>query len=155
MVASGEGNKPREKPSDAFAKEEFAWLLEAGVEPEIGLLFCRNDEELYLTLLRDFLQSADEKTEKLEGYFADGDWKNYSILMHAVKSTARTIGAEELSGMAEALERAGDRKDVEAIRGSHNEMMAQYHNLIDHLSAHIQPAEQESGDILEFLPEPE
>ena len=155
VVASGEGNKPREKPSDAFAKEEFAWLLEAGVEPEIGLLFCRNDEELYLTLLREFLQSADEKTEKLEGYFADGDWKNYSILMHAVKSTARTIGAEELSGMAEALERAGDRKDVEAIRGSHNEMMAQYHNLIDHLSAHIQPAEQESGDILEFLPEPE
>ena len=49
-----------------------------------------------------------------------------AIKAHALKSTSLTIGAEELSEKARALEQAGRNGDTEYIRQNHSELLEAY-----------------------------
>ena len=55
-----------------------------------------------------------------------GDWKEYGIYVHALKSTSKMIGAMELSELALRLEEAAKNNDVELIKGKHELMMKRY-----------------------------
>ena len=60
------------------------------------MLFCQQKEDLYCSLLQEFEAASRENTKALNRYFEEKDWKNYVILVHTVKSSSRTIGADEL-----------------------------------------------------------
>ena len=91
-----------ETPDDASeaSADEYAPLREAGLDPEIGLRYCEDDDTLFRSLLQDYGRSAAEKAPEIERVYAAKDWENYSILVHALKSTSRMIGAETLSAIA-------------------------------------------------------
>ena len=132
------------------------WLREAGVLTGDGLRFCHGDEALYRVVLEEFGRSAGEKTRQLRAYYEAEDWKNYGILAHALKSSARTIGAKELSETAEILEKASKQKDTETIRQMNGRMMEQYGSLAEVLGQHLQTGSPDGAadeDILEFIPE--
>ena len=108
-------------------------LRQAGILPEEGLRWCQGDEELYATLLGEYRQSAEERIPELKKYYDAGNWKDYGVLVHAVKSSSRMIGAGSLSALAADLEEAADREDADAVRKNHGEMMRQYQALSDAL----------------------
>ena len=141
---------------NAGVQDGLDWLREAGVRVEDGLRFCQGDEALYRTVLEEFQQSAEEKMQRLRQYYDAGDWKNYGILVHALKSTSRTIGALALSEMAETLENASKQEDAETIWQKHDRMMKQYRCLTEILAAHLHAGgpDMEEDGVLEFLPEP-
>lgn len=64
--------------------------------------------ENWLSVTKTFAASIEEKLAEIQDYFAKGDYKNFTIQVHALKSAARIIGAEKLSAMAEELENAGN-----------------------------------------------
>ena len=64
--------------------------------------------ENWLSVTKTFAASIDEKLAEIQDYFTKGDYKNFTIQVHALKSAARIIGAEKLSAMAEELENAGN-----------------------------------------------
>lgn len=64
--------------------------------------------ENWLSVTKTFAASIEEKLAEIQDYFAKGDYKNFTIQVHALKSAARIIGAEKLSAMAEELEKAGN-----------------------------------------------
>ena len=131
-------------------------LREAGVRTGDGLRFCHGDEALYRVVLEEFGRSAEEKTRQLREYYEAEDWKNYGILVHALKSSARTIGAKELSETAEILEKASKQKDTETIRQMNGRMMEQYGSLAEVLGQHLQTGSPDGAadeDVLEFIPE--
>ena len=64
--------------------------------------------ENWLRVTKTFAASIEEKLAEIQDYFAKGDYKNFTIQVHALKSAARIIGAEKLSAMAEELENAGN-----------------------------------------------
>ena len=64
--------------------------------------------ENWLRVTKTFAASIDEKLAEIQDFFAKGDYKNFTIQVHALKSAARIIGAEKLSAMAEELENAGN-----------------------------------------------
>ena len=131
------------------------WLREAGVKTEDGMRFCQGDEALYRTILGEYLQGAETHMADLRKYYEAGDWKNYGILVHTLKSTSRTIGAESLSAMAAELEKASNREDEEFIRRTHGIMMQEYLGFTGILARHMPEVrkEPEADGILEFLPE--
>ena len=55
-----------------------------------------------------FAESAKEKAAEIERYFEAEDWENYTIKVHALKSSARLIGAMNLSDRAKDLEACGN-----------------------------------------------
>ena len=103
----------------------------------------------------EFVKSTEEKLQALQDNYDVGDWKEYGVLVHSLKSSSKMIGAQSLSDQAAILEAAGDRADAEAIRQAHPDMMERYRALADTLASHIVVGTPASNDdeILEFFPE--
>ena len=143
--------------SAGSAEDVFSRLREAGINVGNGLQYCQNDENLYRSILDEYLHSAGPRKQVLQSCYETADWKNYGISVHALKSTSRTIGAEALSETAAALEAAANRKDEEYIQKEHEGMLQAYGLLTDALTALLGDTDTEVRDeeILEFSPEDE
>ena len=85
-------------------------------------------KELYLNLLADFYKLVDQKSVKLEKCLADGMLRDYTIEVHALKTTARMIGAMELSEKFYELEKLGDAKDQITLEKLTPDVIALYRN---------------------------
>ena len=99
-------------------------LTDVGIDIKAGRSYSQNDEGLYRTLLDQFYDDAVLKQRKLGEYLVKEDYHNYEILIHALKSTSKLIGAEELSARALSLERAAKQGDGAFIRDNHDRMIA-------------------------------
>ena len=75
--------------------------------------------DAYLPLLKIFYESLDDKMAEIEGYYDRENWKDYTIKVHALKSSARIIGAAAFGEEAQQLENAGKNGDTEYIRSHH------------------------------------
>lgn len=74
------------------------------------------EEALQEELLRDFVNEYPGTAEAIRNYLEAGDIKNYTVMVHGLKSSARYVGAMLLSEEARSLEeygKAGDRKSIE------------------------------------------
>lgn len=103
--------------SDAAADEALPdWLeQQALLDTKSGLTNCGSAED-YLETLRLFAEAYEENAATIQSFFDTADWKNYTIRVHALKSSARIIGASELSDLAAALEQAGNAEDAAKIQ---------------------------------------
>ena len=62
----------------------------------------------------------------MQANYGAENWKEYGILVHALKSTSRMIGAETLARAAEALEKAAKEGNADYIRMHHEDAMRRY-----------------------------
>ena len=142
-------------------------LDEAGIDTKAGLVYCQNDEEFYRTLLSGFVQEAEEKIHDLGKFYERKDWKNYAIIVHALKGTSRMIGAVSFSETAKELQAAADLGEEAVLNGRHGEFVKSYVSLVEAIRDDLgeeeprnrsseepgtQGQEEEEG-IFEFLPE--
>jgi HPt (histidine-containing phosphotransfer) domain-containing protein len=107
-----EKNESEEAQSNVNAYQKVVKVT--GIDLQKGLDNC-GGSELLLEVLKDFYLSIDDKAEKIQQYKDEGDIKNYTIFVHGLKSSARTIGAMKLSDLAAMLERAGNENNAEEI----------------------------------------
>jgi putative two-component system response regulator len=82
---------------------------------DLGLFMCGEIED-YLEALSIFADSIPQKSEKIESAFNNEDLETYTTLVHSLKSSARTIGATDVSELARKLELAGKGADIDCIR---------------------------------------
>ena len=101
-------------------------LVPLGLDTEAALGFCGGDEAFYEELLSDFVSGYEGKKKELDGSLMVRDWHEFEVKIHALKSTAKTIGAMELSGMAFELEEAADKLDEDRIRNGYPVFMSEY-----------------------------
>ena len=142
--------------------DQFAPLRRAGIVPDVGMQFCNQDEALYGELLREYAGTADDRVRDIARYYNAKDWKNYAILVHAIKSASKTIGAAELSEIAAKLEKAADEGRAADVARDHGTMLRSYADAISAIreweaegnagngNMEFSPGED---DIMEFLPE--
>ncbi len=121
-------------------KERFPFL-----DVETGMTYCANDEEFYLEMIGTYFE--DSKLSEIEKSFAQKDWQNYRILVHALKSTSLSIGAVPLSQAAKALEAAAKEGDEGYIQANHAACMAAYKTLLEKIDAalHGKPVPAETA----------
>ncbi|MCR5356620.1 MAG: response regulator [Lachnospiraceae bacterium] len=137
------------EPSDEPDREEPEKEDSHGEGPAAGLMSCLKDideideeaglkncgsEEGYLSVLSVFRKTALSKADEIEKFCGDGDIENYTTKVHALKSSARIIGAAELSELAKDLEDAGKRKDITYINENTDRLLSMYRELYDKLS---------------------
>ena len=82
--------------------------------------------EFYLEMLRMFRAQSAEKLAEIAALYESANWPDYAVKVHALKSTSLTIGAEELSAQAKALELAGKGGDVDYIQENHPALLRGY-----------------------------
>ena len=125
-----------------------AWLREQTLlDTESGIQYCGSPED-YVATLEIFANAYDENVAAIQKFFDAQDWKNYTIRVHALKSSARIIGAKELSGLAAALEQAGNAEDVAKIKSDTPRLCDLYAQCYDVL-APITKAEETDADASE------
>ena len=99
--------------TEAIDRNEDELSIE-GLDVNAGIANC-GSKELFLNLLGDFYKLIDQKTTKIEKCLEDGMLKNYTIEVHALKNTARMIGALELSEQFYELEQLGNASEQEIL----------------------------------------
>lgn len=99
-------------------------------------------EELYLTTLKDYYRGISKTAAQIEKLFNEGDWGNYTIEVHALKSASKQIGALELSDMAAEMEKAGNARDIDRIREENSGMLQMYRSYYDILQPICQEEEE-------------
>ncbi len=82
--------------------------------------------EAYLSLLKAFYESLDAKADEIEKLYTSENWKDYTIQVHSLKSSARLIGAAGFGEEAQLLENAGKHGDTAAIRSRHRDFMKEF-----------------------------
>jgi len=101
-----------EMKGNAGSKEDIPVI--EGLNVEAGIENC-GTKKLFLDLLADFYKYIDIKSNKIVKCLADGLIRDYTIEVHALKNTARMIGALELSDEFFNLEKLGNAENVEEI----------------------------------------
>ena len=104
----------------------FDYLRNSGILPETGLRCCGGNTELYSAILQEYASAAEENAAALQKHYDKKDWPGYTILVHAVKSSSRTIGAEKLADQAADLERAAKENRTEEIISGHQALLDSY-----------------------------
>lgn len=94
----------------------------------LGLEYSIGDKEFYIEMLRMFAEQS--KLPLLNEHYGHADWGQYHTLIHALKSTALSIGLVRLSEQARQLEYAAKRSNAAYITAYHSEVMDYYGDCI-------------------------
>jgi signal transduction histidine kinase/CheY-like chemotaxis protein len=86
-----------------------------GIDAVLGLARVGGEREAYLLALDFYRQDTRPSVEALKLHHRAGDYKNFTLQMHALQSAAASIGAPVLSERAAALENAGREGKKEFI----------------------------------------
>ena len=130
-----------EQPTAAAVEEELkeipenlTWIYETeGVSVPAGI---KNSGGIsnFLYSLELFSDTIDDNAGVIRNAYDSGDLRMYTIKVHALKSSAKFIGALELSRLAEMLEDAGNREDIAVIDDNTPKLLADYEAFRDKLA---------------------
>lgn len=119
------------------------WLFEVeGIDVHEGIVHC-GGEETFLGALTVFFEAIESNAREIRRYFETEDYKNYTVKVHALKSTAKIIGAKELSEKAKRLEEAGNAGYIEEIKECTPALLSLYESYLPKLSKLIETEEKE------------
>ena len=120
------------------------WLSTvSGLNVKEGVEHC-GSVDAYLDTLKIFAEAVASGAKELAGFYNAEDWKNYTTKVHALKSSARVIGADELSERARRLEDAGNSGRVEAIAEETEPLLEVYRSFAEKLSPLIKSADDDA-----------
>ncbi len=146
-TSHAEAVRPEEKEADGkYEDEVFLELRKAGIDPDKGLEWCMDDREVYIAVLRECALDAGNKKAELEKFYAERDWENFMIRVHGIKSSAKTIGASEISERAKSLEKAAEEKNEAFLDEEYPKFLPDYLCLTDKIREVCGEAEEEEED---------
>ncbi|MBD5457134.1 MAG: response regulator [Lachnospiraceae bacterium] len=128
-------------------QEDLSSLVEKIGIPEldVGLaLQLAKSEKLFWQILKEYVKVIPRKADLLQQRKETQDWKNYTIEVHALKSSSKQIGAIELSLLAEEMEHAGKEDDIEFILAHHDELLEMYRGYKSSLGKYIKDTQEEN-----------
>ena len=112
--------------------EEFYSHVE-GLSYSEAIKNCATEAILTKTL-QQFWNSINNNLRDIESFWRNDDIKNYTIKVHALKSSARLIGAMELSKQAAYLEECGNNNDTASIADFTPDLLSNYRKCQEKLS---------------------
>ncbi len=119
-----------EESTSSAGKSEDGFTGLHLVDPQKGIGYCAGDSELYKSVLGMFVDEYDKETEELQKYIDLKDSKKFVTHAHKLKSSARTIGADELFEKAKDLEGDGKEENWDAIKRKHSAVMELYLDVV-------------------------
>ena len=121
-----------EKPVE-IVKADMVFPKKSLVDYRKGLEASQNNQKLYFSILKSFAFLNSIKT--VEETFAAGDYANYIITVHGIKSAAYNVGAFELSEEARLLELSGKNSAFDFIVQEHPKFMTDYKDVVEEIKS--------------------
>lgn len=138
-----------EQTDEPGEKKELRELGEMIPQADVsrGITFCGGRLTDYLAVLRVTYRNGEKTLKELDELQKKGDYENYTIKIHALKSTSLSIGAKYVSDMAKEQELAGKDGDYAFIDTHIGDFMREYRKLLSQIRTvleHYQMFEEES-----------
>lgn len=133
-LSSLKSDEPK-KEIDASLSE----LREKGLQVDDGIAYAAGDVDFYIELLNDFCNKHSERSADLQRFYEAEGIKDYEILIHAIKSNARMIGANELGEWAAKLESAASESRSDLINKEHAAFMDKYRSTVELIKDSLKP----------------
>ena len=131
--------------AEAVSTSEEVLHIE-GIDVAEGIKNLGSKEFLF-ELLGDYCNLIDSKALKIEKYLADERIKDYTIEVHALKSSSRLIGAVELSDQFRHLEDLGNAVDIKKIMEETPKVLEHYRSYKTFLASFAEKQELEKKEV--------
>ena len=147
----GDQHAASDEPNGVFAARE---VKELNVEGALALL---GSENLFRVVLGEYYSSIEKKAELILEHKAAEQWRNYTVEVHALKSSSRQVGADKIADLAEELEKAGNDGNIELIDEKTDDLIKMYLDLHRALGKYFADASEdethpaELADIVSML----
>lgn len=115
------------EPSLQMIKAE---LEQIGIDMETGLLYCSNMLTIYQEILNIAVETYQEKCSKLKTLYVNGDYKNYVIEVHGLKSSMKIIGANKLGMLAGQQEQDLHHNRMGHVTQNHDHIIKDYYDIV-------------------------
>ena len=127
--------------ADKISEDQLAEIYMSGIDVRDAIKKRNCTIEDYLELLNLFYLEGKNKKPYMRQLFFDGDYKNYGIEAHALKSAAANIGAYKLSEKAKELEFAVKEDKIEDVFQNYNTLDIDYGNILDEIESVLRKKE--------------
>ena len=111
---------------------DFEDIKLKGFNVDEGLTYTGSVEK-YAAALQRFLRRAKNTENSIKHSAAAGSYEELTILVHALKGNARTIGADALANIAEAMELDGKKKAYDDIVSRMDELFRAFDETVSAL----------------------
>lgn len=118
-------------PFTPLASAEKLSVFNEYVDVKVGLEYCDEDEELYLGLLRDYVESP--LHESIDASFYSENWSNYALYVRMLCGASDSIGAMSMGDRLRNLERACYDGHYDYVRENHALAIALHAELIENI----------------------
>ena len=140
--------------TEPAADDPYAALSKLGIDVNTGLRYSQGDRDFYKTLILQFASEGREKRQNAEKFLSQEAFSDYAIIVHAIKSTSKMIGAQGLSDKAKYLEDAAKAGRGDDVRASHANAMADYTRITEGILELFGDRDDSSDEeVLEFSPD--
>lgn len=126
-----EGQETDGTPDPKQAEE---WSI-PGIDIAKALSYIGGSRELYISLLRTYLDGSEERIRKLEECKNKEDIFNYNITIHGLKGISASIGADSMAAAAAGLEEAckDPQTAMAYIQMNHDQAVSRYRELLEQI----------------------
>ena len=128
---------------DENAKSKIIHNTDLNIKEAEGIELC-GSEKLYYKLIVDFATSSMDNVCTIMKYLNTGDIKNYTILVHGLKSNAKVLGIKSLGNMFEDLEMNGKAENTTYLFEQTPKVITEYRMLSEHIKQ-IMPKEEKTS----------
>jgi signal transduction histidine kinase/DNA-binding response OmpR family regulator len=130
---------PKEKQAKRPAKDDSAeasgkHLSIPGVDTRKGKANTGGTEKSYLAILSIFCSEMRENITRIQEALETRDFLLYTTLVHALKGSARSIGAARLGDHASELEDAGRKRNLSGMEEKTGPLLTELQELIEQIS---------------------
>ena len=110
-------------------KLKFDDLKQRGFNVDEGFTYTGSSEK-YLAALQRFLRRGDKTRSSITDSIENEDYAELTTTVHALKSNARTIGADSLASLAESMELHGRLNEYEQMVSFENDLLKAFDETI-------------------------
>ena len=112
------------------------FLVQNGIDVAHGIELL-GDINMYNSILQEFLNSYQERMQKIASYRNTSNMENYAIEVHALKSDSKYLGFNALADLAYQHEMASKNKDIDTVNSSFNQLLQEANRVMQVARAYL------------------
>lgn len=131
-----------EEASEEYSIEEIMAKYPdiIGVDKVAAVKYSGGNIDLFWNLVASFVEEAPQREKELIDHAALGNFKEFTVVAHGIKSVSRTIGIKKLADTMFKMEKAGKEEDIAFINKNIKSVLSTYRKYISTLSGYINEA---------------
>jgi HPt (histidine-containing phosphotransfer) domain-containing protein len=118
------------------------------IDMSVALQNC-GTMDVFKVAVKEYYDTIESRADDIERFAKEKDFKNYTILVHALKSSSRLIGATGLSELAAHLERCGDEQNAAEIEEKTPALLELYRSYLQKLSSVAPEKHEEDKPVID------